>query len=66
MTHFESFHLPQSNNKQNLIWKGVWVAIVRCLWEHRNHVVFNQGVADAEEVLHNTQLVMAEIQVKTL
>jgi len=56
MAHFMSFHLIQSSNIQNEVWKGVWAAIVRCLWEHRNLVVFNQGVAYAEEVFHNAQL----------
>ncbi|XP_068474698.1 uncharacterized protein [Phaseolus vulgaris] len=56
MAHFVSFHLIQSSNIQNEVWKGVWAAIVRCLWEHRNLVVFNQGVVDAEEVFHNAQL----------
>jgi len=56
MTHFESFHLIQSSNKQNLVWKGVWAAIVWCLWEHRNSFVFNQGVVDAEEVFQKAQL----------
>jgi len=56
MAHFVSFHLMQSSKVQNEVWKGVWVAIVWCLWEQRNQVVFNQGVADAEEVFHNAQL----------
>jgi len=56
MIHFESFHLVQGSNKQNLIWKGVWAAIVWCIWEHRNLVVFDQGFVDAEEVFHNAQL----------
>jgi len=51
-THFESFYLIHGSCKQNLVWKGVWTAIVRCLWEHRNSVVFNEGVVDEEEVLH--------------
>jgi len=56
LIHFESFHLSQCSNKQNLVWKGVWATTVRCIWEHRNLVVFNQGVVDAEEVFHNVQL----------
>jgi len=56
ISHFESFHLAHSSNKQNLVWKGVWAAIVRCLWEHRNSVVFKQGVADAEEVFQKAHL----------
>ena len=31
MIHFESFYLAQSNNKHNLIWRGVWAAVVRCI-----------------------------------
>jgi len=56
LIHFESFHLIQSSNKENLVWKGVWATIVRCIWEPRNLVVFNQGVVDAEEVFQNAQL----------
>jgi len=56
MIHFESFYLAQSNNKHNQIWRGVWAAIVRCIWEQRNSIVFDQGVVDAEEIFHNAQL----------
>jgi len=56
MINFESFYLIQHTHKQNLVWKGVWAAIVRCLWEHRNLIIFNQRVVDAEEVFHNAQL----------
>jgi len=42
--------------KQNLVWKGVWAAIVRCIWDHRNLVVFKQGVVDAEEMFQKAQL----------
>jgi len=54
--HFESFSLPQGSYKQNQIWKGVWATIVWCLWEHRNSIVFNQGVVDEEEVFQKAQL----------
>jgi len=56
MAHFKSFHLLEANQKQNLVWKGVWAAIVWCLWEHKNSALFNQGVVDEEEVLHKAQL----------
>jgi len=56
LIHFESFHLIQSSNKQNLVWKGVWANIIWCMWEHRNSVVFNQSVVDTEEVFQNAQL----------
>ena len=55
-SHFESFFLTQASNKQNMVWKGIWAAIVRCIWEHRNSVVFKQGVVDAEEVFQKAQL----------
>jgi len=54
--HFESFTLIQASNKQNMVWKGIWAAIVRCIWEHRNLVVFKQGVVDAEEVFQQAHL----------
>ena len=54
--HFKSFHLTQCSSNQNLVWKGIWAVVVWCLWEHRNLVVFNQGVADAEEIFSKAQL----------
>ena len=55
-SHFESFQLIQANNKQNMVWKGIWAAIIRCIWEHRNSVVFKQEIVDAEEVFQKAQL----------
>ncbi|XP_068466451.1 uncharacterized protein [Phaseolus vulgaris] len=40
----------------NQVWKGVWVAIVRCIWEHRNNVISRQRVPDSEEILQAAQL----------
>jgi len=54
--HFEGFSLSNGSKKQNMVWRGVWAAIVRSLWEHRNDVVFNEGVVDEDEVLHKAQL----------
>jgi len=31
-THFESFHCTQASDKQNLVWKGIWAAVVRSIW----------------------------------
>ena len=56
VAHFESFYLVNGSRKQNFVWKGVWTAIIWCLWEHRNSVVFNEGVVDDEEVLYKAQL----------
>jgi len=42
-SHFENFHFVPMSEKQNQVWKRVWAAIVRCIWEHKNNVVFRQG-----------------------
>jgi len=34
----------------------MWVAIVRCIWKHKNAVIFKQGVSNAEEIFHSIQL----------
>jgi len=55
-SHFESFHLSQISNKQNMVWKGVWTTVVRCIWDQRNVVVFKQGIVDAEEMFEKAQI----------
>jgi len=55
-THFESFHLFQVSSKQNMVWKGIWTAVIRCIWDQRNGVVFKQGVVDAEEMFQKAQI----------
>ena len=55
-SHFLSFHMFQVSNNQNLIWKGVWVAVVICIWDQRNQIIFKQGVVDAEEIFQKVQL----------
>ena len=55
--HFETFHLMQFTSKQNQLWKSMWVAIVRCILDQRNNIIFKQGVPDAEEIFHSAQLV---------
>ncbi|XP_068466293.1 uncharacterized protein [Phaseolus vulgaris] len=54
--HFVSFHIAQANSKQNLVLKGIWAAIVRCIWDQRNSTLFKQEVVDAEEILQMAQL----------
>jgi len=54
--HFEGFTLINGSKNQNMVWKGVWTTVVRSMWEHRNAVVFNEGVVDEEEVFHKAQL----------
>jgi len=42
--HFKQFHLFELNHKGNMLWNGVWIAIVRTLWNHRNNIVFRNSV----------------------
>ena len=56
INHFESFHLIHLSIKQNQVWKGLWIVIVRSIWDQRNLVVFKQGIPDAEEIFHSAQL----------
>ncbi|XP_068479065.1 uncharacterized protein [Phaseolus vulgaris] len=49
------------NSNQNLVWKGIWAIIVRCIWDHRNNVIFKQGAVNAEEIFHMELIVAAEV-----
>ena len=44
------------SGKHNLIWKGIWMAFVRVIWEQRNSVIFKQGKPDEKEIFHLAQL----------
>ena len=39
-----------------MVWKGMWVTVVRCIWEQRNLIIFKQGVVDEEEIFHLAQI----------
>jgi len=54
--HFLSFCLMTRRHSVNVAWKGMWVAIVTELWNHRNKVVFNRGVVDPMEIFTLGQL----------
>ena len=54
--HFENFYLAHMSIKPNQVWKGMWVAIVRCILEKRNSVIFKLGVPNAEEIFQMAQL----------
>jgi len=56
MNHFMNFHLTHLSSQHNQIWLGFWAAIVNCIWEHWNTVVFRQGVPDSDEIFQNAQL----------
>ena len=54
--HFMSFYLSNASKKQNLVWKGVWASVIRCIWDQRNLIVFKTGLVDAEEVFQKATL----------
>jgi len=53
---FLHFHVLELNHKGNDIWKGVWVVVMWSIWKHRNNVVFNNAISDAEEIFCMAQL----------
>jgi len=54
--HFQQFDVLTLNSKGNKLWKGVWVSIIRNIWDHRNKIVFRQGKVDVEEIFTMAQL----------
>jgi len=54
--NFQQFHLIEFNYKGNIIWKGVWMAIMLSIWKHRNNLVFRNAKSDAEEIFSIAQL----------
>jgi len=55
-SHFVSFHCVQASCKQNLVWKGIWAAVVRTIWDQRNSILFKQRVVDTDEIFQMAQL----------
>jgi len=42
--NFQSFCLLSQRQGVNIAWKGMWVAIVSEIWNHKNKVVFKGGL----------------------
>jgi len=42
--------------KQNKIWKGVWIEIIWMIWNHKNKIVFKHGKVDTQELFCMVQL----------
>ena len=53
--NFDQFRLSLSSDSVNEVWSTIWVGVVSELWNHRNFVIFNRGVADALEVFTMVQ-----------
>jgi len=56
VNHYQNFYLLCCNKKANVVWKGVWVAVVWEIWYHRNRIVFKNGVVDDVEIFTLAQL----------
>ena len=56
LVNFQSFCLLGQRQSVNKTWKGLWVAIVSKIWNHRNKVVFRGGVVDANEIFSLAQV----------
>jgi len=39
-----------------MLWKGVCIAIVWTLWNHRNNIVFRNGLRDPKEIFSLAQV----------
>jgi len=50
------FFLTWCSEKVNLVWKGVWIAIVWEIWKHRKNIVFNGGIVYATKIFMMAQL----------
>jgi len=40
----------------NDVWGSIWVGIVSEIWNVRNSIIFNSGVADVSEVFASVQV----------
>jgi len=56
INQFRSFFKGGWNKRANVVWKGMWVAIVWEIWIHINNVVFNNGIVDYEKNIHFAQI----------
>jgi len=48
--------MSMSSDSVNDVWSTIWVGVVTEIWNHRNFIIFNRGVADASEVFALVQV----------
>lgn len=48
--HFKYFYLLDLTLKQNQTLKCMWVAVIWCIWNQRNEMVFRNDKDDVEEI----------------
>jgi len=51
------FIIILSNYRQNLAWRGMWLATIGEIWNHRNRVIFKQRKVDPIEIFSHAQMV---------
>ena len=55
-SNLEQFKMSQASVSINDVWGSIWVGIVSEIWNIRNSVIFNSGVADVSEVFASVQV----------
>jgi len=56
VNHFCNFYLFGLTNKQNYVWKVMWVALAKAIWTHRNRIIFEGGKLDEIAIFALAQL----------
>jgi len=54
--NFQHFNIVNLNRQQNLVWKGMWLAIIGEIWKQRNGVIFKQYKVDPIEIFGLAQV----------
>ena len=53
--NYQDFFLSIIKEKQNVVWKRLWIAIVWNIRKHKNSIIFRQGKIDTQEIWSMTQ-----------
>ena len=56
VNNFCNLHFSGLSRKANYAWRGMWLAVVKALWIHRNKVIFDVGQVDEVEIFAVAQL----------
>jgi len=49
-SNFWGLSLSIFSAKANKVWKGMWLALAKGIWNHRNRLIFNNGKVDEVEI----------------
>jgi hypothetical protein len=55
--HFLCFGKMVKSKKGNRIRHLIWLATTWCIWKHRNNVIFNGGLPNANALLENIKAI---------